>query len=59
MNSEEAKNAPAAKEMARLSTLETEPQFHGWYSAEGRWVGWYDGGQVIWLKDDSYGFGTP
>jgi hypothetical protein len=59
MNSEEEKNIQAAKAMARLSTTDPDPRFHGWYSANGGWVGWYDGGQTIWLKDDKYDFGSP
>lgn len=59
MNSDEEQNAAAAKTMARLTTSAPAPQFHGWLSVKGGWVGWYDGGQAVWLKRDNFGFGTP
>jgi len=59
MNPQEAKNAKAAQAMARSDTSESEPRFHGWYYDKGRWVGWYDGGRVVWLKDNSYAFEAP
>jgi hypothetical protein len=59
MNAQEKENELYAKMIARLDTDVSEPAFYGWYPFDGKWFGWYQGGRVVWLKDDNFGFVSP